>query len=154
MNTVPDQIQKTVALPVPISRVWAALTDYQEFGEWFMAAPGAPFIPGLPTTGRIICPGCEHLKWEATILDLVPESYFSFSWHPYAMDEENDYSQEAPTRVSFELTPIDGGGCSLIICESGFDQIPAARREEAYLMNAGGWTIQAENLRRYLQENP
>jgi hypothetical protein len=34
--------------------------------------------------------------------------------------------------------------------ESGFDQIPVARRGKAYRENDAGWTGQLENLRKYL----
>ena len=30
-----DRIEKQIELKAPVSRVWRALTDYREFGEWF-----------------------------------------------------------------------------------------------------------------------
>jgi hypothetical protein len=30
-----DRIEKRIELKAPVSRVWRALTDYREFGEWF-----------------------------------------------------------------------------------------------------------------------
>jgi len=30
-----DRIEKRIELQAPISRVWRALTDHREFGEWF-----------------------------------------------------------------------------------------------------------------------
>jgi uncharacterized protein YndB with AHSA1/START domain len=30
-----DRIEKTIELEAPVSRVWRALTDHQEFGTWF-----------------------------------------------------------------------------------------------------------------------
>ncbi|MFT4177220.1 MAG: SRPBCC family protein [Luteolibacter sp.] len=154
MSKVPNEIRKSVTLPAPISRVWDALTDPLEFGEWFMVDLDGPFIPGMETTGQITYPDHEHLKWEVMVVDLIPESHFSFAWHPFAVDEEIDYSSETPTLVSFELAPIDGGGCQLTVTESGFDSLPPARRETAHLMNEGGWTIQMESLQRYLEEYP
>jgi hypothetical protein len=38
----------------------------------------------------------------------------------------------------------------LTVTESGFDQIPIARRGEAYRENDEGWTGQLENLTKYL----
>jgi uncharacterized protein YndB with AHSA1/START domain len=32
-----DRIEKRIELKAPVSRVWRALTDYREFGEWFRA---------------------------------------------------------------------------------------------------------------------
>jgi uncharacterized protein YndB with AHSA1/START domain len=80
---------------------------------------------------------------------MEPESEFSFTWHPYAVDPEVDYSAEPPTLVTFRLEPC-ADGCRLSVTESGFGQIPSARRDEAYRMNDEGWTIQLENIRDYL----
>jgi uncharacterized protein YndB with AHSA1/START domain len=30
-----DRIEKSIELNAPIERVWRALTDHNEFGEWF-----------------------------------------------------------------------------------------------------------------------
>ena len=51
--------------------------------------------------------------------------------HPYAVDPEVDYSKEAPTLVEFRLeaTPT---GTRLTLTESGFENIPAGRRLEAF----------------------
>jgi uncharacterized protein YndB with AHSA1/START domain len=74
---------------------------------------------------------------------------FAFTWHPYAVDPEVDYSQEEPTLIEFLLEPRDGG-TRLTIVESGFDRIPAHRRDEALRMNAQGWTAQIDNIRSHL----
>ena len=43
MNTV---IEKRIELKAPVSRVWRALTDYREFGEWFRVKLDGPFVAG------------------------------------------------------------------------------------------------------------
>ena len=48
------------------------------------------------------------------------------------------------------LEPIQEG-TRLTIVESGFDRLPAHRRERAFRMNEGGWTGQAENLRKHVE---
>jgi uncharacterized protein YndB with AHSA1/START domain len=144
-----DRIEKRIQLKAPVSRVWRALTDYREFGEWFRVELDAPFVPGKVATGHITYPGYEHLKWEAVVQEMVPERLFSFSWHPFAVDPAVDYSQETPTLVEFRLegTP---GGTLLLVTESGFDKIPSHRRSEALRMNDGGWTEQMKNIESYL----
>jgi uncharacterized protein YndB with AHSA1/START domain len=32
-----NRIEKRIQLNAPVSRVWRALTDYREFGQWFRA---------------------------------------------------------------------------------------------------------------------
>ena len=98
-----DRIEKRIELKAPISRVWRALTDYREFGEWFRVKLEGPFQPGQVSRGHITYPGYEHLKWEAVVQAMEPERLFSFTWHPYAVDPKIDYSQETPTLVEFRL---------------------------------------------------
>jgi len=87
---------------------------------------------------------------EMQIERIEPERYFSYRWHPYAIDPAVDYSSERTTLVEFRLSEADGGGTLLTIIESGFDQIPLARRAEAFRMNDGGWTQQAQNIERHV----
>src|ERR1700756_457916 len=96
-----DRIEKRIELKAPIGRVWRALTDYREFGEWFRVKLDGPFATGQASHGRITYPGYEHLKWEAVVQEMVPEERFSFTWHPYAVDPNKDYSKEPPTLVEF-----------------------------------------------------
>jgi uncharacterized protein YndB with AHSA1/START domain len=80
-----------------------------------------------------------------------PERLFSFTWHPYAIDPDVDYTDEAQTLVEFRLTPQDGGTL-LTVTESGFDKVPKERRFEAFRMNEQGWTIQVENIRQHVDD--
>src|SRR5262245_5402079 len=118
-----DRIEKRIELAAPVSRVWRALTDYREFGEWFRVKLESPFIVGQVSRGQITYPGFEHVKWQATVQKMEPERLFSFTWHPYAVDPKVDYSQEPPTLVEFRLEKI-AGGTLLTVTESGFDKIP------------------------------
>jgi uncharacterized protein YndB with AHSA1/START domain len=103
-----DRIEKTIELKAPVSRVWKALTDHEEFGKWFRVRLEAPFVPGQVTHGQITYPGYEHVRWEAVVQKMEPERLFSFTWHPNAV-EPKDYSAEPPTLVEFTLTEIRGG---------------------------------------------
>jgi uncharacterized protein YndB with AHSA1/START domain len=142
---VGNRIEKQIELKAPLSRVWRALTDYREFGEWFRVKLDEPFVVGETARGHITWPGHEHLKWEAMIHAMEPERYFSFNWHPYAIDPKVDYSQEMPTVVEFRLEEI-AGGTLLRVIESGFDKIPSERRAEAFRMNDDGWSQQMKNI--------
>ncbi|HAH46196.1 MAG TPA: vanillate O-demethylase oxidoreductase VanB, partial [Planctomycetaceae bacterium] len=54
--------------------------------------------------------------------------------------------------VEFHLEAIEDGTL-LTVIESGFDAIPAVRRDEAFRMNDGGWTGQIKNIETYLNES-
>jgi uncharacterized protein YndB with AHSA1/START domain len=150
MNNI---IEKRIELKAPVSRVWCAITDYREFGEWFRVDLEGPFTPGQVARGRVTHPGYEHVTWQATVKEMQPEKLFSFTWHPYAIDPNVDYSGEPPTLVEFRLEPIPTGTL-LVITESGFDKIPAHRREEAFRMDDSGWTQQLKNIDGHVAKNP
>ena len=143
------RIEKRLELKAPIARVWRALTDHREFGQWFGVSIEAPFAPGQPSTGHITYPGYEHLRWHAVVQKMEPERLFSFSWHPYAIDPQVDYSGETPTLVEFRLEQIPAGTL-LTVTESGFENVPAARRAEAFRMNDGGWAQQLRNIEAHV----
>lgn len=145
-----NSIEKQIELDAPVSRVWRALTDHREFGEWFRVRIEAPFVAGREARGQITHAGYEHITWRAVIQTIEPERLFSFTWHPYAIDPEVDYSDEAQTLVEFRLEP-HGSGTRLTLTESGFDKVPASRRAEAFRMNEGGWTQQMDNIRKHVE---
>jgi len=146
-----DRIEKCIELRAPVSRVWRALTDYREFGEWFHVKLEGPFEPGKIARGRITYPGYEHVVWEATVEVVEPERLFSLRWHPYAIDPNTDYSSEPTTLVEFRLEP-GGEGTVLHLVESGFESIPLGRRFEAFRMNERGWGIQIANIAQYVDQ--
>jgi uncharacterized protein YndB with AHSA1/START domain len=146
-----DRIEKKVQLNAPQSRVWRAISDAKEFGEWFKVNLKGAFAEGKSIRGNILSPGYEHLTVDFMIEQIEPERYFSYRWHPYPMDPKVDYSLEPTTLVEFRLKEVDGG-TSLTIVESGFDRIPLARRAEAFRMNDNGWTGQIKAIERYVSK--
>jgi uncharacterized protein YndB with AHSA1/START domain len=144
-----DRIQKKVVLSAAPARVWRALSDSAEFGEWFRLKLEGPFREGATVRGRLSNPRYEHLTIELQVEKLEPERYFAYRWHPYALDTNVDYSQEPTTLVEFHIEPAKGGTL-LTITESGFDRIPAGRRAEAFRMNDGGWTEQLKNIEKHV----
>jgi uncharacterized protein YndB with AHSA1/START domain len=107
------------------------------------------FVEGATTRGKITHPGYEHVTMEMLIERMEPERYFSYRWHPYAIDPAVDYSAEPTTLVEFILEEAEGG-TAVTIVESRFDRIPLARRAEAFRMNDRGWAGQINNLARYV----
>ena len=148
-QTGTDRIEKQIRLSVPRARVWRALTDPREFGQWFGVKLGGAVASGAQLRGPITHPGYEHLTFEATVEKVEPEKRFSFRWHPYAIEPSVDYSSEPTTLVVFTLEEVEGGTL-LKVVESGFDGIPLARRMAAYRGNEEGWTGQVTAIERYL----
>jgi uncharacterized protein YndB with AHSA1/START domain len=146
-----DRIEKHIELKAPVSRVWRALTDHREFGEWFKVKLDGPFVAGQVSRGHITHPGYEHVKWEAVVQKMEPERLFSFTWHPYAIDSKIDYSKETPTLVEFRLKKT-ADGTLLVLIDSGFDKVPSDRRAEAFRMNDGGWAQQMKNIENHVAQ--
>ena len=146
------RIEKQIEIKAPLSRVWRALTDYRQFGEWFQVKIDGPFVAGQASTGHLTFPGYENLKWEVVVQKIEPETYFSYTWHPYAVDPKIDYSKEAPTLVEFHLEPTTTGTI-LRVTESGFEKIPAHRIQEALRKNDGGWAQQMKAIERYVAQH-
>jgi len=148
-----DRIEKQIELKAPVSRVWRALTDYREFGEWFRVKLDGPFVQGQVSRGNMTYPGYEHVKWEAVVQKMEPERLFSFTWpHPKSLDRAEysaDYSNHPTTLVEFRLERSKNGTL-LLITESGFDQLPGDLRLEAFRRNESGWMEQIKNIEVYV----
>jgi len=145
--TSTDRIVRTVVLRSPRSRVWQALTDPAQFGEWFGARLTGRFAPGQTTRGQITIPKYEHLAFEVIVEQMEAERLFSWHWQPGGDPDVNP--AEPMTLVVFELEEVREG-TRLTVTESGFDQIPVSRRSKAYRENDAGWTGQLQNITRYL----
>jgi uncharacterized protein YndB with AHSA1/START domain len=159
MNT--DRIEKKILLHAPRQRVWRALSDSTEFGHWFGVKFDAPFKEGAVMRGVLVGTAVdaevaklqkphEGKEFEVTIEQIEPERIFSFRWHPHAIDPGVDYSTEPTTLVVFSLEEAEDG-IVMTVTESGFDQIPLARRASAFAGNEGGWSIMVTVIARYLE---
>jgi uncharacterized protein YndB with AHSA1/START domain len=159
-----DRIEKKILLHAPLKRVWRALSDSTEFGTWFGVKFDGPFSPGVTMRGVIVTTKVnaevakaqkphEGMPFEITIERMEPERLFSFRWHPFAVEQGVDYSAEPATLVEFALDEVSNG-VMLTVTESGFDQIPLARRAQAFKANEHGWTTMVMVLGEYLVQSP
>jgi uncharacterized protein YndB with AHSA1/START domain len=110
-----DRIEKRVVLRATRSRVWRALTNAEEFGTWFRINFDGPIVEGRPVRGNLTFKGYEHVVVEMLIERIDPERYFSYRWHPGAVDPAVDYSAEPTTLVEFTLEDADGGTAVTIV---------------------------------------
>ena len=159
-QAVADRIEKRIVLRAPRARVWRAITDSSEFGQWFGVKFDGPFTPGAPQRGVLVGTTVDaevakaqrvhaDIPFEITIDRIEPERLFSFRWHPFAIERGVDYSAEPTTLIMFELEEVPEG-TRLTVSESGFDRIPLARRATAFTANDQGWTIVVTLIEKYL----
>lgn len=144
-----DRIEKTIELKAPIERVWQALTDFRQFGEWFRVKLDGPFVVGEVTTGRMTYPGYEHIPWRSTTTALESPTKFAFSW-PHSADPENPRDDDPTLLVEF-LLEATAGGTTLTVVESGFEAIPESDRASILRGNEDGWQQQTQNVKKYVE---
>ncbi len=161
---ISDRIEKRIVLKASLSRVWSAISDSRQFGEWFGVRFDGPFVAGQAMSGRITpsvadAEIAKHQKpyegrhFHITVETVAAPTRFSFRWHPFALDERRDYSKEPTTLVEFVLSET-AGGTLLVVTESGFDRVPLDRRAEAFNANEGGWEAQTQLVSKYLEQHP
>jgi uncharacterized protein YndB with AHSA1/START domain len=148
-----NRIEKQIELRAPRARVWKALTTAQQFGAWFGVKLDGEFAPKRKISGKLTIKGYHHLTLSVTVEKIEPEHTFSFHWNPFALDAGVDYSSEKPTLVEFSLQDA-GSGTLLKVVETGFDQLPLARRAKAFEMNEEGWAEQMKQIEEYLKHAP
>lgn len=145
-----DRIEKQVELKAPVPRVWRALTDHVEFGQWFKARIDGPFVVGEKSTGQMTYPGFEHLPWEAEVVAMEEPHYFAYRWPPYYDGLDIDTSKDPWTLVEFWLEGR-GEGTLLTMSESGFAALPPDRAPIAFRGNEGGWEEQSGNIKAHVE---
>jgi uncharacterized protein YndB with AHSA1/START domain len=153
-------IKKQILIRATHGRVWKALADSKEFGEWFGVALEGPFVAGKTVSGVIIGTLADkevaelQKVYNGKRMDLVveaiqPERRLALRWHPHAIEEGVDYSKEPTTLIEFTLEDVEGG-VMVTVTETGFDKIPAERRAKAFEANSGGWEIMVKVLDKYV----
>lgn len=143
-----DKIEKHIDIAAPLGKVWQALTDHRQFGEWFGVTLEGPFIAGKTVRGSITIEGYEGVPFTAHVKLIEPETRFSYTWHPCCKNNEAAADEE-PTLVEITLERIDTG-TRVSVVESGFSRLPAHRYEDAYRGNSDGWVFQLERIARYV----
>ena len=138
---VPDSIEREVILPVPPTRVWAALTQADQLGAWFGTQASIDLRPG----GDVV------FSWDGStgprgtsrgvIEALEPPRRFAFRW-------QANLTGDAPmTLVEFTLEP-HAEGTRLLVVESGFASLPPELRTRE--SHVEGWRRELGELAQYL----
>ncbi|HEY5958993.1 MAG TPA: SRPBCC family protein [Polyangiaceae bacterium] len=147
--TSADRIEKQILLRAPCTRVWRAMTDAREFGAWFQVELDNRFVEGETILGRNTHPALETVPFRCVVERLDPQRYLAFRWHPHAIDPSIDYSAEPMTLVEFWLEAVTAE-TKLTIVESGFDALPAERRDAARRASDNGWAERARSIDRFV----
>jgi len=141
MADVPDRIEREIMLPVPVERVWAALTDPAGIAAWFCSGAEIDLRPGGAMTFLF---GAEG-SCPAIIEAVDPMRRFAYWWKP-GSEQVGEVPADNRTLVDFTLEAVDGG-TRLRLVESGFASIGDAH---VFEQNDTGWDEELPKLRSAL----
>ena len=146
-TSIADRIEKQITLRAPVERVWQALAESRQFGEWFGITFREGFAPGRSVVGEHRDSGAGHPLWLKVVAMEAP-ARFAYRWRPHAMNRPLEDENET-TLVEFLLEPSESGTI-VRIRESGFEAVPLSQRESNFRENDKGWDEQIGKLADYL----
>lgn len=145
-----DKIEREITVSAPIERVYAAITQPEQFIKWWPRAIEGKLLAGE----RPVLDFGEFGKCVFLIVAMQPHSYFAFRWAQGAASEKEalaDPLTQPNTLVEFRLEKISSGTRVRVI-ESGLASLPDENYERAGSA-AEGWRILMGLLEKYLAEN-
>ena len=146
-----DRIERSIEVEAPLARVWKAITDHEQFGEWFQVKLEGPFAVGEVSLGQMTYPGYEGFKWEATVEVMDEERLFAFRWCPYGDRPDLEEVSQNTTLVEFRFEVIPNG-TRVVVTESGFSALPDdGYRLDTLRQNSEGWEEQVQNIKSYVE---
>ncbi|MDC8831479.1 SRPBCC domain-containing protein [Alteromonas gilva] len=139
MKKTIDAITRTLEFPLPVERVWHAVTEPAEVVKWF----------GSHATYELKEGAAGFFEWEnecagkiaMKIETIRPFSYFAWRW---MQEPEQAFNHATSTLVEWQLTKTTTG-TRLTMTESGF----AALKQQQ--LNTQGWQIELSDLQQYLR---
>ena len=137
----PDRIERTVELPHPPAKVWAALTTAEGLSSWFGHEAAIDPRPG----------GAARMTWDNGFrvemrVERVEEPFvFGFTWQLHELPDDDPRR----TYVEFTLEPARTG-TRLTVVETGFAQLPADVHGKEYDSHVQGWASELGELASYL----
>ena len=144
-----NRIEKSIELKAPISRVWRALTDHREFGEWFLRPSRSP-LPARPAQPRP-----DHLSRIGVrqVQSHRPEAraraHLLLHLASLRRRSRRRLLHETPTLVEFTLTPTPARNPAPRH-RIRLRNVPEPRRSEAFRMDDAGWAIQLSHIEAYV----
>ena len=145
-----EPITRQIEILAPPERVWSALTDNQQFGQWFGAKIDGAFGLGETVKAEMTMEGVEGLTFDLRIAKMDAPERFVFDWPAYDFAENRDRSDLPWTRVEFRLEP-SAKGTLLTVTESGFDALGGAFGARVRGENEGGWEVQCQRLAEFIR---
>ena len=142
-----NEIRSEMMLKASVDKVWDALTTHDGWTGWFSYGVEGEFAVGETLTLDF----GPYGDCFAVVKTMSPKSEFAYQWHPGSGGPITDENESEMTTVQFSLEPI-AEGTKLTMVESGFVNIPEARRAHAFAENDGGWKSELPKLVTLVEE--
>lgn len=145
MTTTQDKIERNILIQAPITKVWNAITDPQQFASWFAEGVEGDFEMG----SQPVLDEGKYGKVRIAIVARDEPSYFAWRWvsgMEFVPQGFLGNPLEMPhTLVEFRLTE-EGSATRLNLVETGFASLPEKYAAENLKDNIGGWTYMLARL--------
>ena len=138
----PDRIERTVELPHPPAKVWAALTTAEGLAAWF-GNKGATI--DLRAGGPATLDFDNGFHQDMRVERVEEPRVFGFTWQIYGLPQDDPRR----TYVEFTLDPTPSG-TRLTVVETGFAQLADDAHDTAFKGNTDGWAAKLDELSNYL----
>jgi uncharacterized protein YndB with AHSA1/START domain len=135
-----NRIEQEITIRAGLDRVWDLVTRP---GWW---VPADNEIPPDRTLGSLTVRESQKFgRFVVEVVRLEPRTYAAFRWASEFPGEEPVPGKS--TLVEFFIKPM-GDEIGVTVVESGFSSLdlPAARREQAWRGNTGGWQEELASL--------
>lgn len=140
-----DQITRMADFPLPVERVWRAITDPEELSSWFSDHVQMVFQVGQ----EIVFKWDQYGTASGRIELIEAPQRFAFRWRAHNVPNEEPLTDANSTLVTFTVTPTTEGS-RLTVVESGFANLPQSIRVRTFQENTSGWRAEFEDLQAYL----
>jgi uncharacterized protein YndB with AHSA1/START domain len=129
-------IEITKRIDAPVERVFAALTDAEELGQWFASsAESDPRTGGDYVLRFEFEDESRNHTYSGQYEEVVPGERVRYPWN----------GQFGDTVVEFAARPVDGA-TEVAMTHSGWSEAAAEARQ----LHEQGWMFFLDNLERYL----
>lgn len=149
VETTENSIHAEMVVKAPQAAVWAALTDPEQFGQWFCQKATGTVAKGEFLTLMFQMPSGECFC-TVKVEEFEPMSLYAWRWHPGGACDWGEAPDGEATLVTFRLEAVDGG-TKVSLLESGFELVPDERRAQVFGMNCQGWDCQMDALAAFSQ---
>jgi uncharacterized protein YndB with AHSA1/START domain len=137
-------VERSIWIAAPRERVWQAITDPQQLGKWY-ATHYKWEIPALQVGAQVTFYNSDTDILHATIEVLDPLREWRLRWDPV---------EQGVVLVTTFWLEEENGGTRATITETGYEAVPADKRQEWLDSIASGYTMSMENLKAHVEGRP